>query len=341
MGREGTTVTELYGRPADEAMARLGSLSQAVSIESATRTDGPDAGSRRIRLVNGPLDVELLPDRGMDIGQVRAAGVPLAWISATGFPPLSIGDADGRGWLRGFGGGLLTTCGLLNVGPPGWDGDDFHPMHGRYSSLPARVIRAEVTAGEVVVESIVDEATVFGAHLEMRRRITLPVGECVILVEDVIVNRGAREAEPMVLYHVNLGWPVIDEGTVLRSPALDVRARDAAAEAGRDTWDRFPDLQPEYPEQVFEHVLPGARRVEVGVVSPTGPSVRLTFDSATFPALFQWRIAERGHYVLGVEPATVPTIRGRAAARGQGLLTPLAPDAALSLGLRIDIDLPS
>ena len=331
---------ELYGRPIDEAVARLGSLAQAVSVESSTRTDGPDAGSRRIHLVNGPIDVELLPDRGLDIAQVRVGGVPLAWISSTGFPPLSPGDADGRGWLRGFGGGLLTTCGLLNVGPPAVDGDEEHPLHGRYSSIAARVVRAEATTHELVVEAIVRETTVFGADLELRRRIRMPVGEAVIRVQDVIVNRGARDVEPMVLYHVNLGWPLVDEATVLRTPALAVHPRDAAAAAGIQTWDRFPPLGQEYAEQVFAHELPKAQRAEVEVRSPTGMGVRLVFDTAVLPGLFQWRVAERGHYVLGVEPATAPTILGRAAAREQGLLTPLAPGETLALGLEIAIDLP-
>lgn len=332
---------ELYGRHVDEAIARLGSLAQAVSVESSTRTDGPDAGSRRIRLVNGPLDVEVLPDRGLDIGQVRAGGVPLAWISATGFAPLAAGDADERGWMRAFGGGLLTTCGLLNFGPPSLDGGERHPMHGRYSSLRATVTRAEAGPGGVVVEGVVREATVFGADLELRRRISLPVGEPVLRVEDVVANRGPRPVEPMVLYHLNLGWPLVEAGTVLRTPATSVVPRDAQTSAGADTWDEFPDLVADYPEQVFAHEFPAGGRVEASVTSPSGLGVRIGFDSAALPGLFQWRVAEKGHYVLGVEPATAATIRGRAAARDAGLLRPLAPGEELALGVDISVELPA
>lgn len=331
---------ELHGRPVREAIERLGSLAQAVSVESSTRTDGPDAGSRRIRLVNGPLDVEILPDRGLDIGQVRAGGIPLAWISATGFAPLSPGDADERGWMRAFGGGLLTTCGLMNFGPPSIDAGERHPMHGRYSSLRATVTRAEARSDEVVVEGVVREATVFGADLELRRRISLPVGEPVLRVQDVVVNRGPRPVEPMVLYHLNLGWPLVDAGTVLQTPASSVVPRDAQAAVGADTWDVFPDLMADYPEQVFAHELPLGRRVEATVTSPTGLGVRIGVDSAALPGLFQWRVAEKGHYVLGVEPATVPTIRGRGAARDAGLLRPLAPGEELALGVDLVVELP-
>src|SRR3546814_12946486 len=108
---------ELFGMPIDRVREGRGSLAQTCSVESSVTTDGPSAGMRRLRLVAGDVDVELVPDRGLDIGQMRVAGVPLAWISPTGFPRAGVHAGDGQGWTRAFGGGLLTTCGLLNVGP--------------------------------------------------------------------------------------------------------------------------------------------------------------------------------------------------------------------------------
>ena len=125
----------------------------------------------------------------------------------------------------------------------------------------------------------------------------------------------------------------------MHSPASEVRPRDAAAAAGIDTCEISPGLQAEYPEQVFHHVLPEGS-VEVGVAAPSGLGVRIRFDSSALPALFQWRVAELGRYVLGVEPASVPTILGRAVAREQGLLTALAPGDSLELGVEISVDAP-
>jgi hypothetical protein len=326
---------ELFGMPIDEAWRRVGHRGQAVAVESSVRTDGPDAGSRRIRFVNGDLDVELLPDRGLDLGQVRVGGIPLAWTSPTGFPPL-VPAAGAEGWLRAFGGGLLTTCGLLSYGAPSVDDGIEHPLHGRYSSLKAQVVRAEATDEDVVVEAVVREATVFGAHLEVRRRITSPIGSRIVRVQDTVTNRGGRAVEPMVLYHLNLGWPLVDEATQLRSPATSVEPRDAPAERGLETWGHFPAPVDDYPEQVFRHELPAQQRVTVAVENRRGVGVRIAFDTAALPAMFQWRVAERnGHVVLGVEPATAPTILGRADARARGLLRPLAPGAALHLGVEI------
>lgn len=328
---------EVFGAPLEEALRRVGDRAQIAVVESSLRTDGADAGSRRIRIVNGDLDIEVLPDRGLDLGQVRVAGIPLAWVSPTGFPPLV--DDAGAGWMRAFGGGLLTTCGLLSYGAPSEDDGTRHPLHGRYSSLRAHVVRAEATDDEVVVEGIVREAEVFGGHLELRRRIATRIGTRVLRVEDVVVNRGARAALPMVLYHLNLGWPLVDEGTQLSSPATSVEARDADGEAGLATWSVFSAPVSDYPEQVFRHVLPPAGPVTVAVTGADGLGVRIRFDTAALPALFQWRVAEEhGHVVLGIEPATAPTILGRADARARGLLRPLAPGASLSLGVEIAAD---
>ncbi len=328
---------ELYGTPIETARRRLGHIGQAVAVESSVRVDGPDAGTRRIRLVNGDLEVEILPDRGLDLGQVRVAGIPLAWTTATGFPPARL-DPDGHGWARTFGGGLLTTCGLLSYGAPSVDDGRAHPLHGRYASLQAQVTRAEVGDEDVVVEGVTTEAELFGAHLELRRRISSPIGSHLLRIEDTVVNRGAEAVEPMVLYHLNLGWPLIDEGSVLRVPSTRVEPRDADAATGLASWSRFPAPDREYPEQVFRHELPSTPRVDVTVVGRRGLSVRIGFDTASLGGLFQWRVAQDGGpVVLGIEPATAPTILGRADARARGLLRPLAPGAELALGLEVEV----
>ena len=161
-----------------------------AAVEASIRTDGPDAGTRRLRVIAGDLDIELLPDRGLDLGQVRHRGVPLAWVSPTGWPRPSGGPFGAT-----FGGGLVTTCGLLSFGPPSLDDEGEHPQHGRYTTLAATVTRAEVLDDAVVVEATIVEATVLGAHLELHRRIRVPRGEARIELRDEIVNRGARAVE--------------------------------------------------------------------------------------------------------------------------------------------------
>ncbi|MBK0417522.1 DUF4432 family protein [Leucobacter sp. CSA1] len=326
--------------PLADTAAEAGALGLISSCESSVVSDGPEAGTRRIRLVSGDLDVELLPDRGLDLGVARVAGVPVSWVSPTGFPRRDL-TAD-TGFARTFGGGLLATCGLQNFGPEqledgggGAGSRVAHPMHGRYGSIPASVVRAEADETGAVVEGRVREAEVFGVDLELRRRVELPLGERAIRIRDVVVNRGALPAECMVLYHLNFGWPLVAEGTELRTGAEEVLPRDAAAEAGLEEWHRFPALSERYPEQVFSHRLPGGRSAEIGIAHPGGFTARVAYDPAQLPGLFQWRVAERGFAVLAVEPATAPTILGRADALARGLTRTLPPGGRFELGLEI------
>lgn len=341
--RNGDPAGTVYGRPLHEVLQLAGSPRQFASCEELMTSGGPDAGTRRIRIAAGGIDLELLPDRGLDIGAARVDGVPVAWLSATGFPARD-GAVDGAAFTRAFGGGLLTTCGLQNFGPECADGGETHPMHGRITAQRAQVVRAEVVTdpGEgrprVLVEAILRETDAFGVNLELRRTVELPLEGRHIGIRDRIVNRGAETAECMVLYHVNFGWPLVDEGTLLHTGADRVVPRDDAAAAGLDTWQRFPALADRYPEQVFSHLLPRDSRAEVVVEHPSGFAARLRYDTAQLPGLFEWRMSRPGCVVLGVEPASAPTILGRADARERGLLREVLPGGSLEFALEISFE---
>ena len=306
-----------------------------LSVEQAVRTDGPEAGTRVIRITSGDLQLDVLPDRGLDLGQLRVAGIPLAFMSGVGFPRWS-NDGEGA-FARAFGGGILATCGLRSFGPAG----EGQPMHGRVGSLPAQVTRAGARDDAVVVEGIVRETALFEEPLELHRRIEVPAGLRTVRLADSIVNRGSAPTELMTLYHVNFGAPLVGEGTVLHTGALEVHPRDAAAAAGIGSWGTFPELSHPYPEQVFVHELPPAQLVEATVTAASGVSATLRWNSTELPGLLQWRVADPAWCVLGVEPCDTPTTGGRADARANGILRLLEPGHTVTRTLELEVRLPS
>jgi len=302
-------------------------MAQLARIDEFTETQGPGRGARRTVLTSGGgITVELLPDRALDIGAVSFRGTPLAWHSPTGFAAPGRAVDAGTGWLRSFGGGLLATCGLDAYGPPSMDDGVEYPMHGRVGTVPAVVTRSQVTASELVVEAEVRQAAVFGENLLLQRRITVPIGGSSIVVEDRVTNEAAVSTGHMVLYHANLGWPLLDDDAVLDIPSASVSPRDADAERGLASWSEVTGPVPGYAEQVFKHDFSGRGMAEVTLDNPT-QDIRVTvrFDTATLPALHQWKMLGEGHYVLGIEPTNVDWSRGRAAARETGVLPVLAP----------------
>jgi galactose mutarotase-like enzyme len=300
--------------------------------------DGPARGARRIRLINGSgLELEAHPDRALDLGRVTAYGIPLAWLSPTGIAAPGLVENTGTDWLRTFGAGLLTTCGLDTFGPPSEDDGGTFGLHGRVGGIPARVSRREVTEQAVVVEGVVRQAAVLGQNLALHRRIELPLGRPVIRVRDVVTNEGATPAPHMVLYHCNLGWPLVDADTVLEVPSRAVEPRDDVARAGLGTWSTFAAPDPGYREQVFRHELdPGENWARV-TNAELGLALTLTFSRDTLPFLYQWRQLGVGDYVLGLEPANCATLAGRRAAREAGLLPVLQPGQSVEYRLEFEV----
>ncbi len=318
-------MTEIFGRTLEEVLARVGTLDQVARIDSLEEVEGVARGTRRLRLVTGGgLEVEIHPDRALDLGVAAFDGMPLSWLSSTGFAAPGLSEPEGTGWLQTFGGGLLTTCGLESFGPPADDEDGRAGMHGAIGRQPARVTRVEVADGTLTVSGTTRQTRVFGENLRLDRTITAAVGGTSLRIDDVVTNEAAVSSPHMILYHVNLGWPLLEEGVRLEIPASSVRARDEDAEAGLAEHLRIEAPRSGYREQVFIHDT-GERAQARLVNDRVGVALALRWSGDTLPVMFQWKKTDVGHYVLGLEPANTPEILGRAAARAAGRLVRLAP----------------
>jgi Domain of unknown function (DUF4432) len=304
--------------------AEIGNPDQLASAVESVVADGPGAGCRAIDLrVWDGIDLRLLPDRGLDAGAAWYAGVPLAWISPTGeTAPIPVPRE--QDWSRGFNGGLMTTCGLRNVGVP----SEGHGQHGEYHEQRATVESIERTDGGVItVRGRISEVDSLRFHLEVQRSWRTRVGEGRVELVDVVRNRGrATEAVPM-LYHVNLGAPLWSEGAELQLDATATHPRDEAAAPYADSWHQAPGVVPDAEERVFEHEVPAGPDgwAEARVRNERlGLEVTLRWDVATMARFWQWVQPAPGLGVLGLEPANC-SVLGRAHDRAEGRLPELAP----------------
>ncbi len=315
----------------------LSAPEQAGALSDVTVNDGPEKGTRVIWVRNAVgMQCAVHPDRGMDIGQLLYRGFPVTWASLHGNPaPWAFSRGINDSWLDTFGGGLLTTCGLLFMGKPGADGDQSLGLHGNISHQPAREVaaRTEESGSGFVVEGRVSESAGFFTRLDLRRRVRIPMGEAVVEVRDTVTNAGAESSPLMLLYHMNFGYPLVD-------PAA---TRITWPGAARRLWGEDGDTE-------FSRVLPpgGGGETVAQVDVPPGPvevvlenrrwlgGVRLTiaFDSADFPFLFHWRMFRSGVYGIAVEPATAG-LEGRAQERAMGRVRLLDPGDSQTFGMRV------
>jgi Domain of unknown function (DUF4432) len=266
--------------------------------------------------VLGGIDVRIHPKRGLDIGAAWFRGLPIAWIA-----PGGEGGTESSDWAGAWGGGLVTTCGLDNVGAP----SEGIGLHGTYTFLSARDVATETSLTEVVVRGTLDEPR----GLRVERTIRIRVGSGRVEVADRTRNEVDHALEAPVLYHVNLGWPLWDAGTRLESDADDVRPRDAAASP--HDWSEAPPEPASLPERVWEHV--GATRAAV-VSERLGLRVSVESD---LPRLWEWVDPAPGMYALGIEPANC-SVLGRAHDRAEGRLPFLDPGAERSTRIAITVE---
>ena len=335
----------LYGKA--HLRPRLGQMAQLASIRRLVSDDGKGRGMRVLEFNNGSgLSFTVYPDRGMDIGQTYYKGTPLAWVSRNNEVSPQFYDAEGVEWLRTWGGGLLTGCGLTNVGGPNTVPDGTHGLHGRLSHLPSEEVNTQADWGAdgtytLSASGRVRQSRVFGENLVLTRQITTGLGEPSITVRDTIQNQGFSPSPLMLLYHMNLGWPLVDEGATLEALPHDITPQNAQAAAGLAEWSRISAPVPGFSEQVYYHTLPleniqGLAAIRL-VNQRLGLAFKVSYRTAELPYLIQWKMMGQGEYVVGLEPANCFP-EGQEKIARMGLLRQLAPGETVETLVKLAVE---
>lgn len=270
----------------------------------------------------GGLQVDILPDAGLDIGQVRYKGTNVSFISKNGYDsPAAIAPYETE-FLKTFPGGMLYTCGLRSTGGAHRDGDEWHPLHGRYHSLMAENVCAEVEDDIIVIKGTMRETALFGHNLQLKRTICIPVFGAEVTVSDELTNLAHSDEEYALLYHCNFGYPFVSEKACVKLPEdrkTTPRTPFAATGLGRET--TFDVPVPGEEERVFFHEKMEHKAALVN--ASIGTKMTLTW-SDSLPILAHWRSMASGDYVCGLEPTNC-YIMGRKYERENGTLPMLKP----------------
>lgn len=301
-----------------------------------------DASSRGVRIAwintGSGLRYKVVLDRGMDIAEAYYNQYGLAWISHGGVQSPPVSFQAGLDWLYHMGGGLLTTCGLDHVGSPENDEYGNRGLHGQISFSPASVRcidQPDPARGKMdfSMTGVMKLSRVMGLKLELERTLSGKLGDPAIRIHDRIVNRGNTPAPHMVLYHVNLGYPLVDEGAaILWDGDWDSRGGeqdDAIFHEGADFRTCRPpmDLHCGTGEAcAFIDQQPDAKGwCECGIHNrKIGVRFMVKYRKEQLPWLINWQHWGKGEYVTALEPATNPPM-GQGPARESGTLIFLEP----------------
>jgi hypothetical protein len=320
-----------------ELERRAGDVAAAGGVRKVILDDGSERGIRALEFRSGSgLTFDVLVDRAMDIGPAEYQGRSFGWRSETGLrhPALHENDAEGGlGWLRSFS-GLQVTGGLDHIFcAEEVDASQYkyparqkmqHGIHGRIANIPARLLGyGESWDGDRCVlwaEGEVRQAAVFGENLRLRRRIESEVGGHTIRLHDMVRNDGFDKSPHMLLYHINLGWPLIDKDTQFVAPIVGTRWHSPSVREQRTSYRIFPDPMPNFVEQAYEHELlaDAEGKMRVAVLNHRLKfGLMLEWNASGFPRFVQWMHLREGSYVMGIEPCT-HHVEGDQAARKDG-----------------------
>ena len=297
----------------DSFQPYIGDISQLISVRTSRLCGGRAEGTLMTQVNNGSgLDVTVLADRGMDLYQVRFNGHCMNYLSPAGIVAPQFYNEVGAGFLRNFFAGFLTTCGLTNIGGPNnYQGTD-HPMHGRLDNMPAQDYRAVVETGyqtpTAVLQGTVCDAAMFYENLALDRRIEIPYGENVIRITDTIRNRAFTRVPFTILYHFNTGFPFLCEDTEIQLDTRKVTAREAEHADEEAKWQLIRSPHDTGEIVLFHQPAVDAHgRSEYSLINRNlGIGFTLNYDGVTLDRLTQWKMFNRGEYVMGMEPCNGP-----------------------------------
>jgi hypothetical protein len=188
-------------------------------------------------------------------------------------------------------------------------------VHDRAALLPAELVSfgEHWRDGRYVLEAVgrVTQAQAYGENLSLSRTYRAELGGSWFSMEDVVENRGYLPTAHMLLYHINVGFPFVDEGAEFLAPVKEAPKLlfGTADVSERSSWGRFIAPARNFVQQTFEHsMLPDAEgRVEVAIHNPRlfgGTALSVRYDHAAMPNYIEWRMMGEGQYAVGIEPCT-------------------------------------
>lgn len=269
-----------------------------------------------IEVDTGAVRVYVLPTRGMSIWCIESEGIRFGWQSPVSGPVhpsrVPIFDPSGLGWLEGFD-ELVVRCGLESNGAPEHDknGQLVYPLHGRIGNLAADSLSIEYdeASGRLEVIGEVRESRLFFKNLTLRSRLRVHAGSAKVELLDDVTNELSTPTAIQLLYHVNVGEPVLGKGSTVEIPLDELAPKDDLSAGEIDQWNEYAAPEPGYAERVYFAKPKGDETNECVALLRSAEGNRgmsVAFNINGLPRFILWKNtgAIGDGYVTGLEPST-------------------------------------
>lgn len=313
----------------------IGHEHQIYGVEEYRLQGTKGDGMRFLNVRNGKgLEVWISLDRCGDLSRVTFKGDNFGYFAPCGYVHPSYYEKDGVSFLKSFTAGFITTCGLWAVGNPCTDEGEDLPLHGTISNIPCENHMYYEKDGKLYIELTVRDAYFSSRKMLLERQYCIDLDKNTITLTDKITNIGSQTTPVEVLYHCNMGYPLLSENSIIQIPAEKTEPRGDYAKSFLDECLNSQVPTKNYQEVCFYHKMTGT-----AVVSIKNPDIckklTMTYDTKELPFFTQWKMMGEYEYVMGLEPGNCHP-DGRDVMRKQGLLEFLEPTKSRTQQIRFD-----
>ena len=303
----------------------IGNELQLLGVEEYRLVGGKGDGMRILNVRNGNgLEFSVSVDRCADISRLTFKGDNMGYFAPCGYVSPQYYNKNGAEFLKSFTAGFFTTCGLTAVGTPCVDDGEETGLHGNISNTPCENVYYYTTEKEIVIKATIRDASLFGHKLIIEREYICPPESNEIKLTDKVKNIGTEDCPLEILYHCNMGYPLLSEASEVIIPSSNVTPRNEHARDGIENCLKMENPQRGYEEKCYYHKLNG--KSYASIYNPKiNKGVKIKFDTAELGYFTEWKMMGEVEYVLGLEPGNcLPD--GRDVMREKGILDILKPN---------------
>lgn len=330
-----------------DSATRAKSAGGTFAVQRYRFTSGKRADTELVVVDSGKVRAAICPTRGLSLWKANIDGLDCSWKSPIAGPIhpqyVPITDSNGLGWLDGFD-ELLVRCGLQSFGAPDFNdkGQLKYPLHGRIGNQPAVNWSVHLDAEHSLLElrGEVHETRFLQFNLRMTVNYRFAFGQPSIDVVDTVKNASDTATTMQLLYHVNIGSPLLESGATMHCASKRIVARDKHAADDLATRQTYLPPTPGYVEQVYfssPTAGPDGWATALLVSKNRSRGFAVHYKPETLPYFSQWKntVGAADGYVTGLEPGTgFPN--PRTFEEEQGRVVPLAAGKSVEFHVRLE-----
>ena len=244
----------------NEEKQYIGNIKQLFQLNKLTFDEGKAKGVSVIEVKNrSGMDFNINIDRGLDIPYLSFKGENIGFISPCDITAPTYFDDKELGFLKSFTAGFLTTCGLKMAGAPCEYEGKKYGLHGNISHIPATNVSYELEETNngvtAIIKGSVYDAEIFGDKLRLDRQIKCEYKQKKFTIHDKVTNEGYKTARHMIIYHMNIGYPILSPESEIYIPSSEIVARNEHAKTGLLECKKAQKPDQNYEEMCYYHKL--------------------------------------------------------------------------------------